>query len=267
MAGDTLTVRSTLPFVVVIVIGCLVSPFLGFARAGALDTMRPASVFHRTTLGFHRVFSSIRDIGTLRARVAALEAENAVLKSEHIVQQESVQEQQLISKQQASADALHAGTTIPARVISRSPTLLLDTITLDKGSVDGVALHDAVVADGFFAGVIHTISGHESQVLLITNPSLMIPVLFQTTRAQGLFQSSLEGLIVGDVPSSIAIKSGEVVLTNDIGHVVPHGLPIGTVDRTITATSDIVQRVRIQSPIVFHQLEYVGILQSSSERQ
>lgn len=267
MVGVALTFRKFSPFFAFILIGSLLSPFLGFARAGALDTFRPVVVFNRTTSGLRRVFSSIRDIGTLRARVAALESENAILKSEHITQTEIVQEGQLVDKQQSSAVALNLGVATTARVISRSPTLLLDAVTIDKGLVDGVAMHDAVLVDGFFAGVIDTVADHESQVLLITNPSLMVPVIFQTTRAQGLLRSSLAGLIVSEIPSSVALPADEVVLTSDIGHVVPRGLPIGTIDRTITTNSDILQRVRIQSPITFHQLEYMLILTSPTEER
>ena len=267
MVGGTLTFRTVAPFLAIILIGTLLSPFLGFARVGVLNTFRPVVVLNRTTSGLRRVFSSIRDIGTLRARVATLEAENATLKSEHITQTELVKEDQLAAKQQTSMATLNPGVTLTARVISRSPTLLLDSVTIDKGLADGVVAHDAVLVDGFFAGVIDTVAEHESQVLLITNPSLLIPVIFQTTRAQGLLRSSLAGLIVSEIPSSVTLPAQEVVLTNDIGHVVPHGLPIGTIDRTITTNSDILQRVRIQSPIAFHQLEYMLVLITPADKK
>lgn len=257
--------RTVVLFLVFIIVGFLFSPFLGFARTGTLAIIRPVTVFHRTTIGLQRLFASIRDIGTLRARVASLETENARLKSEHVQQVELSLESQLILKQQTSVAPLNLGVTIPARVISRSPTLLLDAVTVDKGSIDGIVTKDAVLVDGFFAGVVGTVSGHESQIILITNPSLMVPVIFQKTRAQGLLRSSLEGLIVSDIPSSIVVESGESVLTSDIGRVVPRGLPIGAIDRTITTKSDILQRVRVQSPIIFHQLEYVLILKSKVE--
>src|SRR5205085_8622647 len=58
---------------------------------------------------------------------------------------------------------------VTAQVILRDPTLWYQTIQVDKGTVDGVALHDPVLADGALVGEVTEVSANASFVSLITD--------------------------------------------------------------------------------------------------
>lgn len=63
---------------------------------------------------------------------------------------------------------------VAAQVILRDPTLWYQTIGIDKGSVDGVALHDPVLADGALAGEVTEVSANASTVSLITDHTVSV---------------------------------------------------------------------------------------------
>src|SRR5918999_1910046 len=70
---------------------------------------------------------------------------------------------------------------VTARVIARSPTVWYSSITIDKGSSDGVKRDQPVLAAGSdpesgelggLAGKVTSVSGGTAQVTLITDPSI-----------------------------------------------------------------------------------------------
>jgi rod shape-determining protein MreC len=63
---------------------------------------------------------------------------------------------------------------VAAQVILRDPTLWYQTIGIDKGSGDGVALHDPVLADGALVGEVSEVSANASIVSLITDHTVSV---------------------------------------------------------------------------------------------
>ena len=63
---------------------------------------------------------------------------------------------------------------VAAQVILRDPTLWYQTIGLAKGSADGVALHDPVLADGALVGEVTEVSANASTVSLITDHTVSV---------------------------------------------------------------------------------------------
>ena len=63
---------------------------------------------------------------------------------------------------------------VAAQVILRDPTLWYQTIGIDKGSADGVALHDPVLADGALVGEVSEVSGDGAVVSLITDHTVSV---------------------------------------------------------------------------------------------
>ncbi len=87
----------------------------------------------------------------------------------------------LLQNRQLSAE-LHLDTSlnlssyhpVSADVILRDPTLWYQTINVDKGSDDGVSLHDPVVGDGALVGEVTEVSATVSVVTLITDHTLSV---------------------------------------------------------------------------------------------
>jgi rod shape-determining protein MreC len=72
---------------------------------------------------------------------------------------------------------------VTAQVIARDPTLWYQTVELDKGSSDGVRLHDPVIADKALVGEVSEVSSTASIVSLITDHT--VSVTARVTDANG----------------------------------------------------------------------------------
>jgi len=72
---------------------------------------------------------------------------------------------------------------VTAQVIARDPTLWYQTVEVDKGSSDGVRLHDPVIADRGLVGEVSEVSSTASIVSLITDHT--VAVTARVTDANG----------------------------------------------------------------------------------
>jgi rod shape-determining protein MreC len=63
---------------------------------------------------------------------------------------------------------------VAAQVILRDPTLWYQTVSVDKGTDDGVHLHDPVLADGALVGEVSEVSPTASFVSLITDHTVSV---------------------------------------------------------------------------------------------
>jgi rod shape-determining protein MreC len=73
-------------------------------------------------------------------------------------------------------DAYHP---VPAQVIVRDPTLWYQTVEVDKGSDDGVRLHDPVIGDKALVGLVSEVSATASVVSLITDHTVSVTARVQ----------------------------------------------------------------------------------------
>lgn len=87
---------------------------------------------------------------------------------------------QLENQQLSNLVHLDSSIGIPAyhpvtgQVIARDPTLWYQTVQVDKGSADGVHLHDPVIADKALVGEVTEVSSTVSTVSLITDHTLSV---------------------------------------------------------------------------------------------
>lgn len=211
------------------------------------------------TRGF---FETLRDIQGLRQTLSALEVENRELKSEVIRLTETVRAAGATATQLEAARSF-GDEAIAARVIARSPTKLHEEMVINVGSESGVATNMAVLVDGYLVGITQDVGLETSAVTLLTNASTTLPVILSTSRAQGILRGGLTGITVGDIPADASVADGESVLTSSLGGVVPADIPIGTVGDVGMSSSDVLQRVNINSPIRFGVIEYVVVVRKT----
>ncbi len=205
-------------------------------------------------------FDSLREVQSLASTVARLEQENAQLTSQLAGVREQMRDEQQIAGELMAAQTASA---VTAAVILGSPTQLVDTVTIDRGTQDGVRLGDPVLAQGFLAGTVAETWSHRAQVRLITDTASVVPVRLQESRAQGLLHGNLSGLVLTDLPVDVVVKEREVILTSGLGGLLPADIPVGVATGRISAESEILQRLTVTSPIIFRSLEHVAILVAS----
>ncbi|MFZ0379017.1 MAG: rod shape-determining protein MreC [Solirubrobacteraceae bacterium] len=127
---------------------------------------------------FSSTFHAKSQVASLQGQVQALTRELAAAKGAQIQNEQLRKEVGLDDS--IGIDAYHP---VTAQVILRDPTLWYQTVNIDKGSEDGVGLHDPVVGDGALVGEVSEVAANASVVSLITDHT--VSVTARVTDANG----------------------------------------------------------------------------------
>ena len=154
-----------------------------------------------------------------------------------------------------------------ATVISRNVGHWYNTITIDKGSYNGVKSDMVVVNSSGLIGKIIRTTTFTSDVRLITSSDTINKI--SITISDG--NNSVNGLIKGynyntgnleveGISNTIRITEGEYVYTSGLGGIFPSGILIGTVKNITTDEYDLAKIIDVTPSANFDDLNYVAIL-------
>ena len=151
--------------------------------------------------------------------------------------------------------------TLTAAIIGKDPSLWFRTLTIDRGSSDGVQKGMPVVTVEGVVGQILTSSPNYSKVLLATDPNSAVDVITQKTRVQGIVKGmGRNAFSLNYVLQSAAVEKGDFVLTSGLGGVFPKGLLVGTVSNVTKSRRGMFQKIDITPAVDFSQLEHLIII-------
>jgi rod shape-determining protein MreC len=129
--------------------------------------------------------------------------------------------------------------TLAAHVIGGSPSPESLTITIDRGSADGIADSMAVLSPmGVVGRVIGDPATHMAQVQLLIGRTAAAGAFLERTGAGGVVEGGYANppLQMQYLPGSADVQPGDRVLTSGQDSLFPRGFLIGTVDRTERGT-------------------------------
>jgi rod shape-determining protein MreC len=134
---------------------------------------------------------------------------------------------------------------VAANVISRDPSLWYQTIEVNAGSGDGVAVNNPVTGDGGLVGKVTEVTGSSSIVTLITNASSneqfgVTASVTNKTGDTGVLEPAVGNpnqMVLQDLPNRAQITPGMQVVTAgyadpanaQLDSLYPPGILIGTV--------------------------------------
>ncbi|MTI95610.1 MAG: rod shape-determining protein MreC [Firmicutes bacterium] len=153
--------------------------------------------------------------------------------------------------------------TTPAQVIGRNPSTWFSTVTIDKGSNDGIELDMPVVTHRGLVGKVISVSPTFSKVQLIISPDSGISAIVQRTRDNGVLLglTSPAGYTqLTRLPADSNISEGDVIISSPLTGIYPKGLVIG---RVVEVYDDLVTLERsalIRPEVDFERLEEVLII-------
>ncbi len=145
-----------------------------------------------------------------------------------------------------------------AKVAYREPTQW-NTVTLDKGSADGIVARSAVIAvqnnTESLAGVVVEVMENTSKVLLLRDEDFSAAVRLGTSGAEGLLTGDgPRPLQVKYIPLLSSVQPNEAVFTSSSSSVFPAGILVGHVSAVRTPDSfetsltvEVTPQVRISS--------------------
>lgn len=197
-----------------------------------------------------------------------VQAENTVLKQDLERLQVRLQEERAEAQRTDNLRQLlelrdRAGLdTAAAEVIAAAASPEFRTITIDKGTGDGLAADMAVISAAGVVGRVILSSGRASKVQLLIDGNAAAGALIERTRVQGVVIGVGDGsLRMEYVPGMADVKPGDLVVTSGIDGIYPKGFVIGAVeyiDRGQSQYHDIV----VRSAVDFSRLEEVLVVRT-----
>jgi rod shape-determining protein MreC len=157
---------------------------------------------------------------------------------------------------------------LAAEVIVREGVPWSRTITVDKGTAEGVRLNAAVISATGVVGRVIAVGPHASRVQLILDGQAGVGVRIERSRVTGVLvaQPGMPTAAIGDlalkyVPSLADVVVGDVVVTSGLDHLYPAGLVVGRV-RSATRGSGLFKEIAVAPSAQFNTLEEVLIVRT-----
>lgn len=185
----------------------------------------------------------IRGIQNLSNNLSSREkllAENAALKANQLLLR--AQLQKLISLENENAELRALLQSSPriqnsriaiAHLLAISTDPLISELVLDKGLNDGVYNGQPVLDANGVMGQIIQVGPLTSRLLLISDLRSAVPVQDARNGVRGIVvgQGHLAKMLLTDIPDTIDVKEGDLLVTSGLGGHYPAGYPVGIISQ------------------------------------
>jgi rod shape-determining protein MreC len=237
-------------------------PMLEVAVFGAVaEIQRVATGIISGTSDRWQQYVSLQDVRAenerLRADLGNLQLE---LQQERALAQESRGLQALLDLKRSTKLA-----TISAAVIAGGASPDFRTLTIDKGTSQGIRGDMAVVAPAGVVGRVITPSPRAAKVQLLIDRNAAVAGLVERSRAQGVVVGTGgDRLEMEYVPGTADIRAGDRVVTSGIDGIYPKGFLIGQIESVQRGAGDYTSVV-VKPAVELSALEAVLVVSSPPE--
>lgn len=149
--------------------------------------------------------------------------------------------------------------TVAATVIAGGASPDFRTITIDKGTAEGLRPDMAVIAPGGVVGRIVTPSGRASKVQLLIDRNAAAGALVERSRAHGVVEGTGGGLRMNYVSGTADVQVGDAVVTSGIDGIYPKGLVIGQIESLERGSGDF-DAIVVRPVVDFSSVEAVLVV-------
>jgi len=209
---------------------------------------------------------SVRDGWTNYFALQEIRRENVELRDEVAKLRVGLQQEQALSQQTRTLQQLLdlrssiKLSTMAAAVIAGGASPEFRTITIDKGTGDGIATDMAVISPVGVVGRIVLPTSRAAKVQLLIDRDAAAGALIERSRAQGvLVGTGTERLRLDHVPGTADVKVGDRVVTSGIEGIYPKGFAIGQIESFERRAGEFAA-VMIRPAVEFSNLEVVLVV-------
>jgi rod shape-determining protein MreC len=211
--------------------------------------------------GFWQSYVNLRETGreneSLKQRVSQLEV--ALQRERALAGQTKVLQEMLNLKTETPF------ATTPAMVIASAASPEFRTMTLDKGSSQGLAADMAVLAPAGVVGRVVLPTPRAAKVQLIIDRNAAAAGLVERSRAQGVvIGTGTDQMRFEYVPGTADLKVGDRVVTSGMDGIYPKGFVIGQIE-SIQRSAGEFSNVLIRPAVNLSALETVLVVTSATE--
>src|SRR6266446_9089558 len=195
-----------------------------------------------------------------------LKAENEELKRQLAAAQVAAQEQRALADRARGfqkllelRDRLPLATTA-AEIIGGPASPDFRTLTIDKGTRDGLRPDMAVIAPEGVVGRLVVPSARSAKVQLLVDRNAAAGVIVERTRAQGVVVGSGDDrLQMQYVSEASDLAVGDVVVTSGIDTIYPKGLVVGRIE-VVEKNGPAFKRIIVRPAVDFSRIEEVLVV-------
>ena len=237
-------------------------PMLEVAVFGAVaEVQRVATGVISGTSDRWEQYVSLQDVRgdneRLRSEIGALQLE---LQQERALAQEARTLQALLDLKKATPLS-----TISAAIIAGGASPDFRTLTIDKGTRQGIQGDMAVVAPAGVVGRVITPSLRAAKVQLLIDRNAAVAGLVERSRAQGVVVGTGENRLEMEYVAGTAdIRVGDRVVTSGIDGIYPKGFLIGQIESVQRGAGDY-SKVVVRPAVELSALETVLVVGSAPE--
>jgi len=155
-----------------------------------------------------------------------------------------------------------------AEVIARDGVPWFRTVTIDKGSQQGVALNAPVISPNGVVGRVIRLGPDAAVVQLLLDQESGVGVRIERSRVTGVVAGQVDsaGQLTGDlqmkyVPMLADVVEGDLVITSGLDRIHPAGLVVGRV-RQVTLGTGLFKEILVAPSARFDKLEEVLVVRT-----
>jgi rod shape-determining protein MreC len=150
--------------------------------------------------------------------------------------------------------------TLAVDVIAAGATADFRTLTIDRGTADGVRQDMAVIVPTGVVGRVVVPGEHAAKIQLLLDRNAAAGAIIERSRAQGIVVGGGDDrLRLEYAPAEADIAVGDVVLTSGIDGIFPKGFVIGRVE-SADRTGGAYRRIVVAPAVDFRRLEDVLVV-------
>jgi rod shape-determining protein MreC len=211
-------------------------------------------------------FSSVRRVWSGYVGLRNVKSQNEVLARQLAEAQVAFQQQRALADRTRNLERLldlrdrSNLNTIAAEIIAAGATPDFRTLTIDKGTRDGVKADMAVIAPAGVVGRVVMPSTRAAKVQLLIDRNAAAGALVERSRAQGVVTGGGDDRLRMDYVSEVAdVIVGDLVVTSGIDGIYPKGYVIGQVE-SVEKSGTAYKTITVKPAVDFTSLEEVLVV-------
>ncbi len=154
-----------------------------------------------------------------------------------------------------------------AELVGVVPTPDTRQVVIDKGTVAGVGVGQAVIdAEGLFGQIVES-GRYSSRVLLITDVSHAVPVEVTRNGVRSIASGTgrLDLLRLEDLPVTADLRQGDQLVSSGLGGRFPRGYPVGTVQSVLTEPTRAFVQATVKPSALLHRSRHLLVILDSAQ--
>ena len=155
---------------------------------------------------------------------------------------------------------------IPAQVINSSIHRPTNTITINKGSIQGIEKDMAVIGPNGLIGVVTHVSNHYASVLPAINQLFTASVKNKRTQHFGLLKwnaQSWQYSQIKDIAKHAKIKQGDSIVTRGSSTIFPPDIMVGVIDTHYVTPGSNYHHIKVKLNTDFSKLRHVYVIKNT----